>query len=241
VTSPIAVLTLKSVSAGYSGVQILSEISLDVAQDEIVAVIGPNGSGKSTLAKVLAGLIPPRGGSILLRGRDMTGLPAWRRPAAGLAYVPQELNIFPNMTVAENLRIASQYARPVSRADFDAGQERALALFPKFAEKQHLRAGVLSGGERQLLAFACAMIASPKILVLDEPSAGLSPRLTARIMEVVTAIHSTGTAIFMIEQNVKAALAIAKRVVVLVNGETRLTAAAQDFGTKYNLRDLYFA
>jgi branched-chain amino acid transport system ATP-binding protein/neutral amino acid transport system ATP-binding protein len=204
-------------------------------------VIGPNGSGKSTLAKVLAGLIPPRGGGIFLGGRDVTGVPAWKRPAAGLAYVPQELNIFPNMTVAENFRIASQYAGTANRADFEAGQERALALFPKFGEKQSLRAGLLSGGERQLLAFACAMIASPRILVLDEPSAGLSPRLVARIMEVVTAIHSTGTAIFMIEQNVTAALKIAKRVVVLVNGQTRLTAAAQDFGTKYNLKDLYFA
>jgi branched-chain amino acid transport system ATP-binding protein/neutral amino acid transport system ATP-binding protein len=241
VTSPIAVLTLKSISAGYRGVQILSEISLDVVQNEIVAVIGPNGSGKSTLAKVLAGLIPPRGGRIFLGGRDVTGLPAWRRPAAGLAYVPQELNIFPNMTVAENLRIATEYTRPVSRADIEARHERALALFPNYAEKRRLRAGVLSGGERQLLAFACAMIASPKILVLDEPSAGLSPRLTAGIMETVTAIHRTGTAIFLIEQNVAAALAIAKRVVVLVNGATRLTAAARDFGTKYNLRDLYFA
>jgi branched-chain amino acid transport system ATP-binding protein len=241
VTSLMPVLTLKSISAGYGGVQILSDITLDVAQNEIVAVIGPNGSGKSTLAKVLAGLIPPSGGRIFLGGRDVTNLPAWQRPAAGLAYVPQELNVFPNMTVAENLRIASEYARPVSKADFEGGQERAFALFPKFAEKKRLRAGVLSGGERQLLAFACAMIASPKILVLDEPSAGLSPRLTAAIMEIVTAIHNTGTAIFLIEQNVSAALAIAKRVVVLVNGETRLTAAARDFGTKYNLKDLFFA
>jgi branched-chain amino acid transport system ATP-binding protein/neutral amino acid transport system ATP-binding protein len=145
------------------------------------------------------------------------------------------------MTVAENLRIASEYAPAGSSAGLEARRDRALAFFPKFAEKQRLRAGVLSGGERQLLAFACAMIVSPKILVLDEPSAGLSPRLTAGIMEMVTAIHRTGTAIFLIEQNVAAALAIAKRVVVLVNGEARLTAAARDFGTKYNLRDLYFA
>jgi len=145
------------------------------------------------------------------------------------------------MTVAENFRTASEYAPPASGGDFEARHARARALFPKFAEKRHLRAGVLSGGERQLLAFACAMIASPKILILDEPSAGLSPRLTAGIMETVAAIHSTGTAIFLIEQNVAAALAIAKRMIVLVNGETRLIAAAQDFGTKYNLKDLYFA
>jgi branched-chain amino acid transport system ATP-binding protein len=241
VTSSFPVLTLQSISAGYRGVQILPEMSLEVAQNEIVAVIGPNGSGKSTLAKVLAGLILPTGGRMFLGGRDVTGLPAWKRPSAGLAYVPQELNIFPNMTVTENLRIASEYARPVSRGDFEARHERALAVSPKFAEKQRLRAGVLSGGERQLLAFACAMIARPKILVLDEPSAGLSPRLTAGIMEAVTAIHSAGTAILLIEQNVAAALTIANRVMVLVNGEIRLTAAARDFGTKYNLRDLYFA
>jgi ABC-type branched-subunit amino acid transport system ATPase component len=239
-TPPIPILTMQSISAGYGGVQILSEISLEVAQNEIVAVIGPNGSGKSTLAKVLAGLIPPSGGRIFLGGRDITNLPAWERPGAGLAYVPQELNIFPNMTVTENIRIASEYAH-AEGPDAEARRQRALALFPKYTEKQRLRAGVLSGGERQLLAFACAMIAGPKILVLDEPSAGLSPLFTAGIMETVTAIQRSGTTVFLIEQNVAAALAIAKRAVVLVNGEVRLTAAARDFGTKYNLKELYFA
>ncbi len=237
-TPAAPILTVKQVAAGYDGTEILSDVSLSMPQDEIFAVIGPNGSGKSTLAKVIAGLIPASRGEIQLAGVPVTRLPAWERLRAGVAYVPQEHNVFLNMTVEENLRIVAEHAS-AKPAEFAIKRECSVEMFPELSKKMGQRSGLLSGGQRQLLAFACALIADPKILILDEPSAGLSPRLTSEIMSKVAAIHRSGVAVFMIEQNVMEALRVADRVLVLVNGRMRLLAKPAEFGPKYNLHEVY--
>ncbi len=237
-TAPI--LALSHIAAGYDGTEILSDITLSVRQSEIFAVIGPNGSGKSTLAKVVAGLIKPSRGKIELAGVPITEIPAWERLRVGLAYVPQELNVFLNMTVEENLRIVAERGS-VKAPEFALRRERALEMFPELIKQMSLKAGLLSGGQRQLLAFACALIAEPKILILDEPSAGLSPRLTKEILSKVAAIHRAGVGIFIIEQNVMEALRVADRVLVLVNGRMRLLAKPDEFGPKYNLHEVYLS
>lgn len=237
-TLPRPALSLSGISAGYRGTDILTDISVEVAAGEIFAVIGPNGSGKSTLAKAIAGLIPLSQGEIRLGTLNVTDLPAPERMRAGIGYVPQEYNIFPNMTIGENLKIASEFLGRKTGAHREQ-RDRVLALFPEATRRLSTRAGVLSGGERQLLAFACAMMSGPKLLVLDEPSAGLSPKLIAEILDRVRTINETGVTIFMIEQNVAEALRVATRVIVLANGTVRLLARPAEFGPKYDLHKVY--
>jgi ABC-type branched-subunit amino acid transport system ATPase component len=158
--------------------------------------------------------------------------------AAGLAYVPQEFNVFANLTVGENLRVSTEFLERKRRASAEQ-RERVLAMFPEVAGRLGLRAGYLSGGQRQMLAFACAMMAAPTVLLLDEPSAGLSPKFVAEIFDKVKSVNAAGVTVVMIEQNVKEALRIADIVLVLVNGATRLLASPEDILTKHNLHKLY--
>lgn len=205
---------------------------------EIFTVIGPNGSGKSTLIKVLAGLVRARVGEIRLGPAPVTHLSAPARVAAGVAYVPQEFNVFANMTIGENLKVSTEFLGRERRATAEQ-RERVLAMFPEVGSRLTLRAGHLSGGQRQMLAFACAMMAAPKVLLLDEPSAGLSPKLVSEIFDKVLALNAEGLTIFMIEQNVKEALRIGDRVMVLVNGSIRVMAAPEDIGVKHDLHKLF--
>lgn len=239
-TLPLAALSIKSISAGYRDAAILSGISVDITPGEIFAVIGPNGSGKSTLAKVIAGLLPLSDGEIHLGNVSLAPLSAPDRVRAGISYVPQEFNVFPNMTIGENLKIPAEFLGR-TRAAIDEQRERVLAMFPETARRLRMRAGLLSGGERQLLAFACAMMSAPKLLVLDEPSAGLSPKLTAEIIDRVKTINEQSITVFMIEQNVAEALRISNRVMVLVNGSIRLLANPSEFGAKYDLHKIYLS
>ena len=232
------VLSTEGVAAGYGGDDIISNISVTVVKGSIFCVIGPNGSGKSTFIKVLAGLLPARTGEIHLGAMSITRLSAPQRVAAGLAYVPQEFNIFTNLTVGENLRVSTEFLDRERRASAEQ-RERVLAMFPEVAGRLRLRAGYLSGGQRQMLAFACAMMAAPNVLLLDEPSAGLSPKLVAEIFDKVRSVNATGVTVVMIEQNVKEALRIADIALVLVNGATRLLATPDDILTKHDLHKLY--
>jgi branched-chain amino acid transport system ATP-binding protein len=232
------VLTTECVAAGYGGDDIISNISVAVEKGRIFTVIGPNGSGKSTFIKVLAGLLPARSGAIRLGAVSIVRLSAPERVAAGLAYVPQELNVFANLTVGENLRVSTEFLKRERRADAEQ-RERVLAMFPEVAGRLSLRAGYLSGGQRQMLAFACAMMATPSVLLLDEPSAGLSPKFVAEIFSKVKSVNAAGVTVVMIEQNVKEALRIADVVLVLVNGATRLIASPDDILTKHDLHKLY--
>jgi branched-chain amino acid transport system ATP-binding protein len=238
VTPPLPVLSAVGIAAGYGGGDIVRDIDVEVTPGEMFTVIGPNGSGKSTLIKVLAGLVRARVGEIRMGPTRVTHLSAPERVAAGVAYVPQEFNVFPNMTIGENLKVSTEFLGRERRATAEQC-ERVLAMFPEVGSRLKLRAGHLSGGQRQMLAFACAMMAAPKVLLLDEPSAGLSPKLVGEIFDKVQALNATGLTNFMIEQNVKEALRIGHRVMVLVNGSIRLMATPADIGIKHDLHKLF--
>lgn len=237
-TVPSILLRTKDVAAGYGGGDIISNISVDVEEGKIFTVIGPNGSGKSTFIKVLAGLLRARVGGITIKEEQIAPLAAPERVAKGIAYVPQEYNVFANLTIDENLRLSTEFLKRDRRATGEQ-RERVLGMFPEIATRLKLRAGYLSGGQRQMLAFACAMMASPVILLLDEPSAGLSPKFVTEIFDRIKAVNETGLTIVMIEQNVKEALRIADTVLVLVGGATRLFVPASEIGSTHDLHKLF--
>ena len=233
----IPALQASGVVAGYGDADIVKGISAEVQAGKILGVIGPNGSGKSTFIKALAGLIVTRRGDISLSGNSIAQLTPSQRVAAGIAYVPQEFNVFPNLSIGENLRVSTEFLG-ARRANVEQ-RERVLSMFPEVAGRLKLRAGHLSGGQRQMLAFACAMMASPQVLLLDEPSAGLAPKLVGAIFERVKAANVTGLTILLVEQNVKEALAIVDTVMVLVNGTVRLVATPEEIRTKHDLHKLF--
>ncbi|MDX7950631.1 ABC transporter ATP-binding protein [Lichenihabitans sp. Uapishka_5] len=231
-------LAAEAVVAGYEpGLPIVHGASLAVAAGEILAVLGPNGAGKSTLVKALAGLVPVSRGTVRLDGRDITGLPAHLRPRAGLAFVPQTENIFASLSVADNLRIACDVMpdRPRGRAR----TAELLDLFPDLARARTLLAGRLSGGQRQMLAVARALVASPRVLMLDEPSAGLSPLFVSDVFARLRTIRDTGVAIVLVEQNVRAALKVADRALVLVEGRNRHEGPAKTLADDPAIAALY--
>jgi branched-chain amino acid transport system ATP-binding protein len=228
-------LAVEGMIAGYEpGLPIVKGASLRVAHNEIVTLLGPNGAGKSTLVKAVAGLVPVSGGRVLLDGAEITNAPAHSLIGRGLAFVPQTENVFANLGVEENLELAG----------FRLGRARKerigqmYALFPDLERQRRLPAGRLSGGQRQMLAVARALIVSPRVLMLDEPSAGLSPKLVDVLFERLARIRESGVTILMVEQNVKAALALADRAVVLVGGRERLDVPAAGLGIDL-LRGLY--
>jgi branched-chain amino acid transport system ATP-binding protein len=232
-----AALSCHGLVAGYEpGLPIVKGATLTVGTGEIHALFGPNGAGKSTLVKAIAGLVPKSGGKVLLGHADITGRPAHRLVHEGLAYVPQTENIFAGLTVRENLELAAA----VVRADRPRKLADIRALFPDLARLEALKAGRLSGGQRQMLACARALMASPRMMILDEPSAGLSPKLVDVVFARLQDVRATGVTILLVEQNVKAALAICDRATVLVDGRERLTATPQALSDPAMLADLFF-
>ncbi|SEU35721.1 ABC transporter ATP-binding protein [Stigmatella erecta] len=231
-------LLAEGLFAGYGNGDIVRGVSLQAGAGRITTVMGPNGSGKSTFIKVLAGLVPCRQGRILLEGQEVTHLAAPLRVAAGLGYVPQEFNVFRNLTVRENLDLASAVLHR-GRRDGKAGLERVFELFPVLSRRLKSLAGNLSGGERQMLAFASALLARPRFLLLDEPSAGLSPKAAEEMFQTVARVHATGVGVLMVEQNVAGALAITHDVMVLVGGAVRLATTAEDLKRQHDLHQLY--
>jgi branched-chain amino acid transport system ATP-binding protein len=219
----VALLEVRGVVGGYGEADILHGVDLVADAGEIVVIVGPNGAGKSTLMKAVAGLVRVRAGTIALAGEPIANAPPERMILRGLAYVPQERNVFPSLTVEENLAMGA-YARP---AETEAGIARVLALFPDLGPKRRVAAGRLSGGQRQMVAIGRALMLEPKLLMLDEPTAGLSPRFCASIFERVQAIARAGIGVLMVEQNARPALAIADRGVVLAMGRNRATAPGQ--------------
>jgi branched-chain amino acid transport system ATP-binding protein len=229
-------LSVETIEGGYEpGLPILRGASVSVAPGEIVALLGPNGAGKSTLVKAAAGLVPIWSGRVLLEGRDITRVPAHRMVHEGLGFVPQTENIFANLSVLENLQLAAALIAKSRRRPI----EEMFALFPDLDRQRKLAAGRLSGGQRQMLAVARALVASPSVLMLDEPSAGLSPKLVGIVFERLQAVRDTGVTILLVEQNVKAALAIADRAVVLVEGRERLEGPARDLAEDPRMAGLY--
>ena len=217
-------LAAQDVVAGYrASLPIVHGASLQVAPGEILVVLGPNGAGKSTLVKSLAGTCPRFGGSVRLGTQDVSALPAHLLAAAGIGFVPQTANVFTTLSVEENLRVGG-YLLP--RALLRQRIDEAFARFPDLAEKRKLPGSSLSGGQRQMLAVARALMMAPRVLMLDEPSAGLSPLMVGQVFRQVRAIADSGIAVLMVEQNVKAGLAIADRGLVLVGGRVAHEGAA---------------
>ena len=216
-------LEVSDVTAGYNGADILRGVSIRLEQGEFITIIGPNGSGKSTLLKTVFGMVKPRKGNVRLQGRDITGTPPDKLVRQGMSYVPQSGNVFPSLTVQENLEMGAFTLR--GRPDHRVAE--MYDMFPDLAEKRGQRAGQLSGGQRQMLAFARAMMLDPQILLLDEPSAGLSPAMMASVFERITRIHESGVSVIIVEQNAREALKLSTRGYVLVNGENRLEDEAQ--------------
>jgi branched-chain amino acid transport system ATP-binding protein len=232
----MSLLAATGIVAGYGAQdEILKGIDLVVGKGEIVAIIGPNGAGKSTLLKVIAGLLKPKLGSIKLDGRDITNLPAREISRLGLAYVPQEMNVFPTMSVGENLEMGG-YTDPRRQAQRIG---RAFARFPVLCDKRRHAARTLSGGERQMLAMAMALMVEPVVLLLDEPSAGLSPLAAEQLFDAVRQINSDGVAIAMVEQNANEALAIAHRALILLDGRNGRTGDAGTLAADPDIRKLF--
>ena len=232
-----AALSTRGLVAGYErDLPIVRGIDFAARAGELVAVLGPNGAGKSTFVKAIAGIVPVFGGSVDLAGEDITFLPAHEKIARGLAFVPQTENIFATLTIAENLELAADILpRHLRRERISAVD----AMFPDLAQRPRLRAGQLSGGQRQMLAVARALVVNPKVLILDEPSAGLSPRVVREVFANLQAINRGGVTIVLVEQNVKSALAIAHRGVVLVEGKLRHEGPAATLAEDPLIAELY--
>jgi ABC-type branched-subunit amino acid transport system ATPase component len=220
----MSLLDISGLEAGYGDVRVLHEVDLHVEDGEWVVIVGPNGAGKSTLIKTVFGLADHTGGTITFRGEPMTDLQSKEIIRRGIGYVPQSDNVFPPLTVAENLRMGAYI--------LDEVPEDTLAeiydLFPILEERRSQRAGSLSGGQRQMLAMGRALMLDPDVLLLDEPSAGLAPDLVEETFERIEYINDTGTAVLMVEQNAKQALERGDRGYVLVQGENRFTDTADE-------------
>ena len=231
-------LCVEALVSGYvPEVNILQGVGLEVRAGEIVTVLGPNGAGKSTLIKTIAGLVTVRSGSIRLFGEEIGGVAPHRMVQRGLAYVPQTGNIFARLSVQENLEMGA-YANRDARA-MRRDLERMFELFPRLGERRRQSSGTLSGGERQMVAVARALMANPKVLMLDEPSAGLSPKLVGVLFGKVCEVRELGVTVLLVEQNAKAALAISDRGYVLVQGRERITGEAHALLANPEIGELY--
>ena len=218
-------LEAREVTAGYvPDLPILRGVSMRARQGQITLIIGPNGAGKSTLIKAIAGLIPVSAGAVMLEGTDITGLRTDRLASRGIAYVPQNNNIFRSLTIRQNLDLA------LRRADVDASAvlDRLFAQFPALAAKQKDKAGALSGGQRQFLAVAMALAANPRLILMDEPSAGLSPKAAQEVLEHARKLTASGVSILLVEQNVNQAMRLSDHCYILAEGRNQIDGSAED-------------
>ncbi len=209
-------LDLKNLSSGYGAIEALKGINIHIDKGEIVTLIGANGAGKSTTLRSITGLVPPTSGEILYEGKSLNGVPTHRITAMGISMVPEGRAIFANLTVSENLELGAYLRR--DKAENEKDLERVFALFPRLKERRKQAGGTLSGGEQQMLAIGRALMARPRLLLLDEPSLGLAPLLVHAIFEAVDAINREGTSILLVEQNANAALKHSHRAYVLETG-----------------------
>ncbi len=228
-------LEAEGVVAGYGETEILHGVSINVDEGEVVTIIGPNGCGKSTLMKTIVGLVRVRTGSVTFRGREISDSPPETIVRTGLCYVPQTNNVFPSLSIRENLEMGAF----VRRDDFRGRIDAMFQVFPDLAVQPGRKAGSLSGGQRQMLAIARALMLDPTLLMLDEPSAGLSPAMMDNVFERVREINQTGVALLMVEQNARQALGMSHRGYVLVAGEKRLEDTGRDLLNNPEVTSLY--
>jgi len=232
---PEAVLSTKALTAGYGGPPIIEDISLTVRAGQIAAIVGPNGAGKSTLLKALVGILRVSRGDVYVQGRKTTNIPPEKLVKRGLGYVPQVSNIFPDLTVRENMEMGA-YTR---RRGVDARIDELCELFPDLGTSLRRRAGMLSGGQRSMLAMARALMLKPVVMLLDEPSAGLSPLLQDTLWEQIERISATGVGICVVEQNTRRTLRHAHWAYILVLGRNRLDGPAQELLHDESVVELY--
>jgi branched-chain amino acid transport system ATP-binding protein len=230
-------LRLEEVDAFYEDLQALFAVSLEVREKEIVALVGANAAGKTTTLRVLSGLVRPRRGRVVLEGADLADVPAHRRVALGLVQVPEGRHLFPFMTVTENLLLGAHSAR--ARPAREETLRYVYTLFPVLAERRSQLAGSLSGGEQQMCAIGRALMARPRVLMLDEPTLGLAPVLVGRIFETVRTINADGVTVLLVEQNVRQALTLAHRACVLESGRLVLEGPARDLLGDERLKRAY--
>ena len=229
-------LQVQDLRAGYGRVEVLRGLSLEVHAGEIVALLGSNGAGKSTLNNTVCGLVPVTAGRVHFDGRDLTGVHTRDIVRAGLIQVPEGRRIFPNLTVRENLELGS-FARARERRG--ANLERVYTTFPRLAERTRQFAGTMSGGEQQMLAIGRGLMAEPRLLILDEPSLGLSPRLVEEMFVLIARLHAEGLAVLLVEQNVGQSLEIAKRAYVIENGTLRFAGTPAELLASAELKRAY--
>jgi len=231
-----AILELRNLVAGYGPIEVLHGISLQVQPSEIVCVIGPNGAGKTTLLRSIFGLTDIKSGEILFEGKEITRLKTHQLVHEGIAFVPQERNIFPTLTVQENLELG---VHGVSSGQLDESLEKVFQRFPILKERRTQRAGTLSGGERKMLAIGIGLMSNPKVMLLDEPSLGLAPKLVESLFTHIEEINAAGTTILLVEQNARRALTIADRGYVLDLGTIKFEGGGKELSNDKRVQKAY--
>lgn len=230
-------LEVRNLNAGYDFLQILWDVSLDVSEGEFVALLGPNGAGKTTTLRTIAGLITPKSGEVLFKGKPISHLPAHRISRMGISYISESLNLFTNMSVRENLLLGA-YIVQDRKKELEA-LEFVFNLFPRLAERQHQLAGTLSGGERKMLALARGMMSNPQLLLVDEPSLGLAPKLVQSVFQALQSLRQEGVTILLVEQNVNATLEITDRAYVLEQGRIVLEGKSSELRENEHVKSAY--
>ncbi|MGM0534851.1 MAG: ABC transporter ATP-binding protein [Pseudomonadota bacterium] len=230
-------LRLNNVTAGYGATTILHDVSLEVSEGEVVTIVGGNGAGKTTTLRTVSGLIEATAGSITFEGEDITHLPAHQVVNRGITLIPEARQLFPEMTVLENIQMGAY--RPAAKSRYDQRLEEVLTLFPRVKERLHQQAESLSGGEQQMVAIARGMMACPKLMMFDEPSLGLAPIVVSQVFEVVKQIAESGTTVLIVEQNVYQTLKVADRAYVIENGRIVMDGQAQELMGDDHIRKAY--
>ncbi|MDB5375859.1 MAG: Amino acid/amide transporter ATP-binding protein 2, family [Rubritepida sp.] len=230
-------LVLEGIRAGYGDFQALFDVGLRVSPGEAVGVVGPNGAGKTTLLRVISGMVRPRGGTVRFGDVDIATTPSHALPAVGIAHVPENRRLFPHLTVEENLRVGAFI--PAARKRFTERADYVFNLFPKMAQRRHQLAGTMSGGEQQMCAIGRALMCSPRILLLDEPSAGLAPLVVAQVFELVKRIRDEGLTVLIVEQNVAQVLRVVDRAYVLDAGRVVAEGASAELAADPAIRNSY--
>lgn len=233
----MAMLEVKDLQVYYGVIQALKGISFEVNQGEVIALIGANGAGKTTTLQTLTGILPAKAGKILFEGKDITKVPAHKIVEMGIAHVPEGRRVFSDMSVYENLLMGA-YTRK-DKAEISNSLERIYKRFPRLQERKAQRAGTLSGGEQQMLAMGRALMSRPRMILMDEPSMGLSPIFVNEIFDIIQAVSDDGTTVLLVEQNAKKALSIADRAYVLETGSISLEGAADDLLNNESVQKAY--
>jgi len=228
---------VENVKISYGQVTAVWDVSLNLNEREIVAVVGPNGAGKTSLVNAISGIVPIADGNICFMGKSINSMAACKRSSIGIVQCPEGRKLFPDMTVMENLRLGAYSCR--DRTVLEGRFERVFELFPRLAERRHQRASTMSGGEQQMVAIGRAIMANPKILLFDEPSLGLAPRIVHEVFEAIQKINETGTPIILIEQNVHQTLEISNRAYVLENGRFVLEGTGRDLMNDEHMKEAY--